>query len=217
MLPATIWHPTGILPYIPIIMIPARFASPYFRIQYVEGTRGGEQMSVSCNRSTCPPRLSLQRINSIMRNPLPSFPAGCFPVAGAVAPFCPPFPICPPFPVCPTVCPPFVSPTACPVPVQVAPFQCQCPPINIQIFNNIPAVPIQPTVSPTQVAGVTETVIPVPITPVSGVISTNVIQGPSGGPSLKTLNNIMRNPIPQPCRCICPEANMRCPGTSNAS
>jgi hypothetical protein len=128
-----------------------------------------------------------------------------------VSPFCPPFPFCTPFPVCP----PFVSPTACPVPVQVAP--CQCPPINIQIFNNIPAVPIQPTVSPTQVSGVTETVIPVPITPVSGVISTNVIQGPSGRPSLKTLNDIMRNPIPQPCRCICPGTNTRCPGTGDAS
>jgi hypothetical protein len=210
MLSATFCHATGILPQIPIIMFPACFASPYFRIKYGEGIWGGEQMSVSCNRSNCPPRLSRQRINSIMRNPLISFPACSFPVAGTVSPFCPPFP-------CPTVCPPFVSPTVCPVPVQIAP--CQCPPVNIQIFNNIPAVPVQvqPTVSPTQVAGVTETVIPVTISPVSGVISTNIIQGPSGRPSLKTLNNIMRNPLPQPCRCIPPGTNTRCPGTVNTA
>jgi hypothetical protein len=190
MLSATFCHATGILPQIPIIMFPACFASPYFRIKYGEGIWGGEQMSVSCNRSNCPPRLSRQRINSIMRNPLISFPACSFPVAGTVSPFCPPFP-------CPTV----------------------CPPVNIQIFNNIPAVPVQvqPTVSPTQVAGVTETVIPVTISPVSGVISTNIIQGPSGRPSLKTLNNNMRNPLPQPCRCIPPGTNTRCPGTVNTA
>lgn len=137
----------------------------------------------------CPTRINPERLRDILRRPIPTFPF-CFcpvpfpvfvsPVQQIVVPTCPP---------CPTI------------PVVVSPVQ--------QIV--VPTCPPCPTISPTIAAGISEVLFPTPtptpipiiVSPVSGVVSTTIIQGcPTGVPSVKTLNTIMRNPILGPCRCI---------------